>query len=288
MKIATFNINNVNKRLANLLAWLEAAVPDVVCLQELKCEQRAFPSGALRDAGYASAWRGQKSWNGVAILARGSEPIVTRTDLPGDPDDRQARYIESAVSGIVIASLYLPNGNPQPGPKFDYKLAWFERLIAHAAELMAANVPVVLAGDFNVAPTALDIYPTRSWDDDALVQPESRAAFARLLQQGWTDGVRSRFPHERVYTFWHYRRGRWERDAGLRLDHVLLSPTLLPRLAGAGVDKHVRGREGASDHAPVWIELSAEPAPVERRPRPDRSPNPRERPRRNFVGEPRT
>ena len=277
VKIATFNINNVNKRLANLLAWLEAAAPDVVCLQELKCEQRAFPSGALRDAGYASAWRGQKSWNGVAILARGSEPIVTRTDLPGDPDDRQARYIEAAVSGIVIASLYLPNGNPQPGPKFDYKLAWFERLIAHAAELMAANVPVVLAGDFNVAPTALDIYPTRSWDDDALVQPESRAAFTRLLRQGWTDGLRSRFPHERVYTFWHYRRGRWERDAGLRLDHVLLSPTILPRLSGTGVDKDVRAREGASDHAPVWIELSAEPAPLGRKPRPGRSPNTLER-----------
>ncbi|ESR27243.1 exodeoxyribonuclease III [Lutibaculum baratangense] len=256
MRIATFNINNVNRRLANLLHWLEESEPDVVCLQELKCTDAAFPAEAIREAGYGAVWRGQKTWNGVAILARGAEPVPTRRALPGDPSDRQSRYIEAAVNGVLIASIYLPNGNPQPGPKFDYKLAWFERLIAHAAELEATGVPVVLAGDYNVAPTPLDIYETPSWDNDALVQPAPREAYRRLLEQGWTDALRTLQPETRVYTFWHYMRQRWQRNAGLRLDHLLVSRSIAPRLRAAGVDREVRGREDASDHAPVWIELA--------------------------------
>lgn len=255
MKIATFNINNVNRRLPNLLQWLKSAQPDIVCLQELKCTDAEFPAEAINRTGYRAVWRGQKTWNGVAILSRHAEPIVTRTTLPGDPGDPQARYIEAAVSGILVASIYLPNGNPQPGPKFDYKLAWFRRLNAHARKLLRANVPVVLAGDYNVAPTELDIYATASYDDNALVQPESRAAYARLLEQGWTDTIRELHGDARLYTFWHYLRNRWQRDAGLRLDHLLLSPALAPSLEDAGVDRLERGREGASDHAPVWIVL---------------------------------
>jgi exodeoxyribonuclease III len=255
MKIATFNINNVNKRLANLLAWLEDAAPDVVCLQELKAEDRAFPADAIRDAGYGAVWQGQRTWNGVAILARDGEPIVTRSSLPGDPSDTQARYIEAAISGVLIASIYLPNGNPQPGPKFDYKLAWFERLITHAQELRDAGVPVILAGDYNVVPTEADIYPNHSWQDDALLQPRSRAAYQRLLDQGWTDALRAVHPEGPPWTFWHYMRNRWANDKGLRLDHFLLSPSIAPELRDAGVDRHVRGQEGASDHAPVWIKL---------------------------------
>ncbi len=255
MKIATFNINNVNRRLPNLLAWLDEAKPDVVCLQELKSTDALFPERAIRDRGYGAVWRGQKSWNGVAILARGADPILTRTALPGDADDLQSRYIEAAVEGVLIASLYLPNGNPQPGPKFDYKIAWFERLIAHAAGLMAAGVPIVLAGDYNVVPTPFDIYVTKSFDDNALLQPESRAAFQRLLKQGWTDAIRTRFPNEPIYTFWDYKRGRRGRDAGLRLDHLLLSPSVAARLVDAGVDRSVRGQDNASDHAPAWIAL---------------------------------
>ncbi|HYF07979.1 MAG TPA: exodeoxyribonuclease III [Acetobacteraceae bacterium] len=257
MKIATFNVNNIVRRLPNLLAWLAQAQPDVVCLQELKVEQSAFPLPAIEAAGYQAVWQGQKSWNGVAILARGTEPVLTRCALPGDPSDRQSRYLEAAVAGVLVGCLYLPNGNPQPGPKFDYKLAWFERLIAHARELLSAGVPVVLAGDYNVAPTPLDIYPTSSWERDALVQPASRAAFQRLLDQGWTDAIRSRHAAERIYTFWDYKRQRWERDAGLRLDHILLSPDLAQRLVEAGVDRAVRGMEGASDHAPAWALLGA-------------------------------
>ena len=255
MKIATFNINNVNKRLANLLHWLELAEPDVVCLQELKAEQDAFPLDAIESAGYSAVWQGQRSWNGVAILSRVGAPVLTRTALPGDDDDRQARYIEAAVRGVLIASIYAPNGNPQPGPKFDYKLAWLERLSRHATALRKTGAPVVLAGDYNVAPTELDIYDTRSWDDDALIQPQSRAAFRKLVGRSWTDALRHLHPDERIYTFWHYRRNRWQRDAGLRLDHLLLSPNLRDRLTDAGVDRDVRGLEGASDHAPVWIEL---------------------------------
>jgi exodeoxyribonuclease-3 len=255
MKIATFNINNVNRRLPNLLAWLEVSAPDVVCLQELKAADRQFPEAAIRAAGYGAVWRGEATWNGVAILAKGVDPVLTREDLPGDPADRQARYIEAAVNGILIASLYLPNGNPQPGPKFSYKLSWFERLSEHAADLLATGVPVVLAGDYNVVPTDFDIYPTTSWDRDALLQPQSRAAFRNLIDKGWLDAIRAIHPSEPMYTFWDYKRGRWGRDAGLRLDHLLVSPALAPRLVDAGVDRAIRGEEGASDHAPAWIAL---------------------------------
>jgi exodeoxyribonuclease-3 len=253
MKLATFNINNVNRRLPNLLAWLKTAKPDIVCLQELKCADHEFPEGTLAKARYHAVWCGQRTWNGVAILSRYGAPVVTRRVLPGDPDDRQARYIEAAVQGLLVGCLYLPNGNPQPGPKFDYKLAWFRRLTAHARSLLKSKHPVLLAGDFNVAPTEVDIYPTKSWDNDALVQPESRAAYARLLKQGWTDAIREQHPGERIYTFWHYMRNRFARDAGLRLDHFLLSPSVAKRLKESGVDKAVRGQPNASDHAPTWI-----------------------------------
>jgi exodeoxyribonuclease III len=255
MKIATFNINNVVRRLPNLLEWLHAARPDVVCLQELKTTDASFPQAALSDAGYEAVWRGQRTWNGVAILARGRRPILVQDELPGDPQDTQSRYIEAAVDGVLIACIYLPNGNPQPGPKFDYKLAWFERLIARAAELYQAAVPAVLAGDYNVVPTDFDIYPTKSWANDALLQPESRAAFARLLAQGWTDAIRTTHPLEPMYTFWDYKRNRWQRDAGLRLDHLLLSPSVADRMVDAGVDRDVRGEVNASDHAPAWVLL---------------------------------
>jgi len=259
MKIATFNINNINRRLANLLAWLGEAEPDIVCLQELKAPDGAFPSAAIYSAGYEAVWRGQKTYNGVAILSKCGTPIVTRRDLPGDTSDAQSRYIEAAVSGVLVACLYLPNGNPQPGPKFDYKLAWFDRLIGHARELFAEGVPVILAGDFNVVPTDLDIYPTKSYANNALLQPESRARFARLLKQGWTDAIRTLHPDQPMYTFWDYDRKRWERDAGLRIDHLLLSTDLRSRLVGAGIDKRVRGEDGASDHAPAWLVLSNRP-----------------------------
>jgi exodeoxyribonuclease III len=256
MKIATFNINGINRRLPRLLEWLADASPDVVCLQELKTTNDAFPAAELRNAGYGSIWLGQRPlFNGVAIVARDTDPIEVRRSLPGDSTDKQARYIEAAINGVLVACLYAPNGNPQPGPKFDYKLAWLERLITHAAELHASGVPVVLAGDYNVVPTELDIYPTTSYDNDALVQPESRMAFSRLVGQGWTDAIRARHPSARVYTFWDYMRNRWPRDAGLRIDHLLLSPGVTPRLVDANVDKVIRGREGASDHAPVWMTL---------------------------------
>ena len=258
MKIATFNINGIRRRLPTLLAWLREAQPDVVCPQELKAAQEAFPQEALAQAGYEAVWKGERTWNGVAILSRLGPPILTRTRLPGDESDRQARYIEAAVDGLLIACLYAPNGNPQPGPKFDYKLAWLERLRKHATALRRTGAPVVLAGDFNVAPTELDIYPTRSWDKDALIQPESRAAFRRLLGRSWTDALRHLPPGERLYTFWDYKRQRWPRNAGLRLDHLLLSTNLRDRLVEAGVDREVRGRDGASDHAPVWVRLEME------------------------------
>jgi exodeoxyribonuclease-3 len=255
MKIATFNINNINKRLANLIRWLETAKPDVACLQELKAADKEFPIAAIEKTGYGAIWHGQKTWNGVAILARGTEPIVTRTELPGDASDTQSRYIEAAVNGVLIASLYAPNGNPQPGPKFAYKLAWLARLAAHAAELYAAGVPVVLAGDFNVVPTERDIYPTKSYAKNALVQPQSRAALRRVLDQGWVDAIRSLHPDAPMFSFWDYLRNRWPRDAGLRLDLLLLSAETAKRLKAAGVDRDVRAEVGASDHAPVWIEL---------------------------------
>jgi exodeoxyribonuclease-3 len=250
MKLASFNINDINRRLTNLLGWLRDAEPDVVCLQELKTTDTNFPAAAIRKAGYQALWRGEKRWNGVAILARWA-PVLTREELPGDANDGQSRYLEAAVNGVLIASVYAPNGNPQPGPKFDYKLAWLKRLAAHAANLYASGAPVVLAGDYNVVPTDLDIYPTKSWDRDALLQPESRAAYQRLLSQGWIDATRALHPKEPMYTFWDYMRNRWERDGGLRLDHILVSSVLTKRLQDAGVDRQTRGMEGASDHAPV-------------------------------------
>jgi exodeoxyribonuclease-3 len=256
VRIATFNINNVNKRLTNLLDWLSAERPDVVCLQELKAEQKAFPLTAIQAAGYGAVWQGQRAWNGVAILARGARPVLTRRALPGDPADDQARYIEAAVNGVLVASIYLPNGNPQPGPKFAYKLAWFERLIAHAGGLLAAGVPAVLAGDFNVVPTEADIWPGHHEQANALLQPEARAAYRRLLDQGWTDALWTLQPDGALWTFWGYLRQRWPSDKGMRLDHLLLSPDLAPQLAAAGVSRAVRGAEGASDHAPAWIELA--------------------------------
>ncbi len=256
MKIATFNINNITRRLANLLQWLERETPDVVCLQELKTEQGCFPIGALQSIGYEAVWVGERSWNGVAILSREQPPIVTRSELPGGDDrDRHARYVEAAVRGVLIACIYLPNGNPQPGPKFTYKLAWFERLIEHANYLLTAGVPVVLAGDYNVVPTPQDVYPTRSLDNNALLQPASREAFQRLLRQGWTDALRRLHPSGPLWTFWDYKFERWPADKGMRLDHLLLSPQLVPLLMDAGVDRWVRGEDDASDHAPAWIML---------------------------------
>jgi exodeoxyribonuclease-3 len=260
VKIATFNVNGINGRLPVLLRWLEEAKPDVVCLQELKAPQEKFPETAIRNAGYGVIWHGQKSWNGVAILARGAQPAETRRGLPGDASDTHSRYIEAAIDGIVVGCLYLPNGNPAPGPKFEYKLRWFERLSSYAAELLALGVPVVLAGDYNVMLTDLDVYKPERWRDDALFRPEVRAAYHDLLAQGWTDSLRKLHPDERIYTFWDYFRNAFARDAGLRIDHLLLSPSIAPGLAAAQVDRHVRGWEKASDHAPVWIELDLKPA----------------------------
>ncbi len=261
LKIATFNINNVRSRLPNLLDWLASSKPDIVCLQELKTAQADFPLDAINAAGYHAVWKGEKTWNGVGILSRSAEPIVTRDSLPGDPSDQQSRYIEAAIGGVLIGCIYAPNGNPQPGPKFKYKLAWLERLRKHAAKLTKDEVPAVLAGDYNVVPTPFDIYASKSWDNDALVQPESRAAFRRIVDQGWTDAIRSLHPDEPMYTFWHCLRKRWERDAGLRLDHLLVSPALTHRLLDAGVEREVQNEAGASDHAPTWIELSGRSQP---------------------------
>jgi exodeoxyribonuclease III len=255
MRIATFNVNGVNGRLPVLLRWLQETTPDVVCLQELKAPQDRFPSEALARAGYSGPWVGQKSWNGVAILARDRAPVELRRGLPGDPEDLQSRYLEAAVDGVLIACLYAPNGNPAPGPKFDYKLTWLERLRARAADLLGAQAPVVPAGDFNIIPTERDVYKPERWVDDALFRPEARAAFRALLDQGWRDALRSLHPEERIFTFWDYFRNAFARDAGLRIDHLLLSPKLSPKLRAAGVDRNVRAWEKASDHAPVWIEL---------------------------------
>jgi exodeoxyribonuclease-3 len=257
MKIATFNVNGINARLPRLLEWLDTFQPDVACLQELKAEGDRFPEQALRDAGYGVCWHGQKGFNGVAILARGQEPEENHRGLPGDPDDTQSRYIEARVSGVVIASIYLPNGNPQPGPKFDYKLAWMERLNARAAQLLRGEEPVVLAGDYNVIPTAThdDTYSVSAMAGDALMQPESQAAFRRLLYQGWTDAIRARQPAGKAYSFWDYQAGAWSRDDGFRIDHLLLSPVAADRLVDAGIDKGPRALEKPSDHTPVWITL---------------------------------
>ena len=256
MKIATYNVNGVNGRLPVLLRWLTESQPDVVCLQELKASGDKFPQAAIKDAGYDAIWHGQKSWNGVAILSRVGAPVETRRGLPDDPDPSQARYIEAAVNGVLIGGLYLPNGNPRPGPKFDYKLAWFEALLAHAADLLASGAPVALVGDYNVMPTDLDVHKPERWTDDALFAPEVRALYARLVAQGWTDSLRHLHPDERIYTFYDYFRNAYARDAGLRIDHLLVSPALAPRLNSATVERHVRGWDKTSDHAPVRIELA--------------------------------
>ena len=256
MKIATYNVNGVNGHLPVLLRWLQETTPDIACLQELKAPQEKFPEQAILDAGYKAIWHGQKSWNGVAILSRLEQPTELRRVLPGDPEDSHSRYIEASVAGIVVGCLYLPNGNPAPGPKFDYKLSWFKRLTAHGAELLKSNQPVVLTGDFNVMPTELDVYKPESWTEDALFRPETRQAFATLAAQGWTDAIRKLHPEEKIYTFWDYFRNAFGRNAGLRIDHFLLSPTISHRLTAAGVDRQVRGWEKTSDHAPVWIELA--------------------------------
>lgn len=256
LRLATYNVNGIRSRLPHLVEWLERERPDIVCLQELKARHEAFPHAELEAAGYGALWQGQVSWNGVAILARGSEPVEIRRRLPGERDDAQARYLEAAASGIIVACIYLPNGNPQPGPKFDYKLRWMDRLLRHAKALLATGHPVAIAGDYNVVPTDFDIYNPRSWRKDALLQPESRERYAKLLAQGWTDALRARHPEERIYTFWDYFREHWPRDSGLRIDHLLLSPALAPRLVDAGVDRWVRGQPKASDHAPAWVSLS--------------------------------
>jgi exodeoxyribonuclease III len=258
LKIATFNVNGIRSRLPHLLQWLDKEQPDIACLQELKAPDEAFPVAGIRAAGYGALWHGQRSWNGVAILSRGMDPLESRRGLPGDPSDKHSRYLEAAAHGVIVGCLYLPNGNPQPGPKFDYKLKWFARLIRHAAKLYESGHPVVLAGDYNVVPTdELDIYNPKSWRKDALLQPESRECYARLLAQGWTDALRALHPDERIYTFWDYFRQHWERNSGLRIDHLLLNAELAPRLKHAGVDEWVRGLPGASDHAPTWITLGS-------------------------------
>lgn len=255
MKIATYNVNGVNGRLNVLLRWLNEAKPDIVCLQELKAPNEKFPLQAINDAGYEAKWHGQKSWNGVAILSRVGEIEEIRRVLPGDPEDSHSRYIEAIVNKIVIGCLYLPNGNPWPGPKFDYKLKWFNRLTLHAKKLLAQKVPVALIGDFNVMPTELDVYKPERWVNDALFRIEVRDAYNKLIAQGWTDAIRKLYPKEKIYTFWDYFRNAYQRDAGLRIDHFLLSSQLKRKLINAGVDKHVRGWEKTSDHAPVWIAL---------------------------------
>jgi exodeoxyribonuclease-3 len=255
MRVATFNVNGIGSRLPALLQWLEETQPDVACLQELKAPQEKFPEAEIRAAGYGAIWHGQKSWNGVAILARGTDPQEIKRGLEGDPTDEQSRYIEATVNGVHVCCLYLPNGNPAPGPKFDYKLSWMERFIERAAELIASEKKVILAGDFNVIPTDLDVYKPERWVTDALFRPETREAFHRLLEQGWTDSLRAMHPDEKIYTFWDYFRNAFGRDAGIRIDHLLLSPALAGALRAADVDRFVRGREKPSDHAPTWVEL---------------------------------
>jgi exodeoxyribonuclease-3 len=256
LKIATFNVNGVNGRLPSLLRWLAESKPNVACLQELKAPQEKFPEAAIREAGYGVIWHGQKSWNGVAILARGQEPVECRRGLPGDPDDVHSRYIEALTGDVLVGCLYLPNGNPAPGPKYDYKLRWLERFAKHAAALRATDAPVILAGDYNIIPTELDVYKPERWLNDALFRPEVRSVFAQLVASGWTDALRKLHPGERINTFWDYFRDAFARDAGLRIDHLLLSPSVAPRLVSAGVDREVRGWEKASDHAPTWVEIA--------------------------------
>jgi exodeoxyribonuclease-3 len=257
MVIATYNVNGVNGRLPVLLRWLEEAQPDVVCLQELKSPDEKFPEQAIMDAGFQSLWHGQKSWNGVAILAKNGYIMEEAgKGMPGDPEDLQSRYIQAKVNGVLIASIYLPNGNPAPGPKFDYKMSWFERLITNADRLIKLKAPVVLAGDYNVVPTEMDAYKPERWVNDAVFFPEPRAAYQRLLKQGWTDAIRDLYPEEKIFTYWDYFRNAFARDAGIRMDHFLLNPVAAKKLKGGGVHRHVRGWEKTSDHAPVWIEVA--------------------------------
>jgi exodeoxyribonuclease-3 len=256
MKIATYNVNGIKARLPRLIEWLEETRPDIVCLQELKSSDETFPERDVRDAGYGAVWHGQKGFNGVAILARGEDPVEIRRGLEGEPEDEHSRYIEADVQGLRVASIYLPNGNPQPGPKFDYKLRWLGRLQQRAMQILAEEVPAILAGDYNVIPTDEDVFSVRAMQDDALMQPESRAEFRTLLFQGWTDAIRARYPVGQLWTFWDYQAGAWQRDAGFRIDHLLLSPAVADRLVDANVDKSYRGREKASDHAPTWAVIS--------------------------------
>ena len=256
MKIATYNVNGVNGRLPVLLRWLKESAPDIVCLQELKAPQEKFPLSAIQEAGYNALWHGQKSWNGVAILAKDAEIREITRVLPGDSEDLHSRYLEAEINGIIIACLYLPNGNPAPGPKFDYKLEWFKRLTTHSVQLLKKDVPVILTGDFNVIPTEMDCHKPESWVTDALFFPESRAAYKKLIAKGWTDAIRVLYPEEKIFTFWDYFRNAFTRNAGIRIDHFLLSHHFDERLIAGGVDLEVRGWEKTSDHAPVWIELS--------------------------------
>lgn len=270
MKIATYNVNGINGRLPVLLRWLEQAKPDIACLQELKAPDEKFPLAAIQRAGYSAIWHGQKSWNGVAILSRGKTMHETRRGLPGDPDDTHSRYIEAEIEGMTVGCIYLPNGNPAPGPKFDYKLAWFKRLNQYAKKLMASGRPVILAGDYNVIPTEMDCHKPQSWVNDALFFPESREAYRKLVAQGWTDALRTIHPNEKIFTFWDYFRNAFPRNAGIRIDHFLLSPHFPGRLKAAGVDRDVRAWEKTSDHAPAWIEitpLGRGKKPPEKRPR---------------------
>lgn len=256
LRIASYNINGINARLPVLTRWLEEFQPDIVGLQELKCTDDAFPREAIEALGYAAIWHGQKSWNGVAILSRAGTPVETRRGLPGDPDPSHSRYIEAAVAGLIVGNLYLPNGNPSPGPKFDYKLAWMDQFLAHAQSLISSKLPALLIGDFNVIPTDRDVYKPERWAKDALFAPAAKAKFAELVAQGWTDALRQLHPEARIYTFWHYWRNSFARDAGIRIDHALLSPGLAQQLKAAGVDRSPRGWDKTSDHAPMWVELA--------------------------------
>ena len=255
MRIATYNVNGVNGRLSVLLRWLKETQPDLICLQELKAQQNDFPEAEILEAGYEAVWIGQKSWNGVAVLSKIGKPEISRTQLPGNEEDEQSRYLEVKVGEIILVCLYVPNGNPLPGPKFDYKLNWFERLDAHAEMLITSGKKVILAGDFNVIPKEKDVYKPMKYKNDALFLPEIRDAFQNLVNQGWTDAIRYLHPEQTIYTFWDYFRNAYQRNAGMRIDHFLLSPEILPFLKSAGIDKNVRGWEKSSDHAPVWIEI---------------------------------
>lgn len=258
MRIASFNINGVKARLPRLKEWLEETRPKVVCLQEVKSQDSGFPAEEFSAIGYHAIWHGQKSFNGVAILADGIEPVETQRGLPGDDTAEQSRYLEADIEGVRVGCIYLPNGNPQPGPKFDYKIAWMERLRRHAASLWEQEIPTALVGDFNVIPQDKDVWSPKAMADDALMQPGSRRAYTRLLNDGWTDALDTLNPKGGVWTYWDYQAGAWQRDHGFRIDHMLLSPELADRMISAGVDKEYRGREKASDHAPVWVELSTE------------------------------